>query len=319
MGSIGTYSDQTGRDDVLGGGVRMITVNTPSGPFRVWTKRVGNNPTLKLLLLHGGPGMTHEYLEAFDSYLPGTGVEYYYYDQLGSGNSDHPDDMGLWDLDRFVDEVEQVRVALGLDRGNFVLYGQSWGALLAMEYAVHHPQHLRGMILSNMMSSVPRYGVYAREVLMPQMDQTALAEILAIEEAGDFENPRFMELLGEHFYIDHVLRMSADQWPEPMERSFSHINSTIYVKMQGPSELGVSPDATLAHWDRTAELASIEVPSLVIGATHDTMDPDFLRAMAARMPNGQYLHCPNGSHLSIYDDQEIYFAGIIDFLQRLPV
>jgi proline iminopeptidase len=318
MGSTDSYFDQTGRDDVLSGGVRMITIATPSGPFRVWTKRVGNNPTLKVLLLHGGPGITHEYLEAFDSYLPGTGVEYYYYDQLGSGNSDHPDDTSLWDLDRFVDEVEQVRTALRLDRENFVLYGQSWGALLAMEYAVHHQQHLRGMILSNMMSSAPRYGVYAREVLMPQMDPTALAEIVAIEERGDFENPRFMELLNEHHYVHHVVRMPVDEWPEPLQRSFSRINPAIYVKMQGPSELGMSPDATLAHWDRTEDLASIAVPTLVIGATHDTMDPDFLRDMAARLPNGEYLHCPEGSHLSIYDDQETYFAGIIDFLERLP-
>ena len=107
----------------------MIPIVTPSGPRRVWTKRIGNNPGLKVLLLHGGPGATHEYLEAFDSFLPAAGVEYYYYDQLGSGRSDHPDDESLWDLDRFVDEVEQVRIALGLDRNNFVLYGQSWGGI----------------------------------------------------------------------------------------------------------------------------------------------------------------------------------------------
>ena len=88
-------------------------------------KRIGNNPGLRVLLLHGGPGATHEYLEACDSYLPASGIEYYYYDQLGSGRSDQPDEPSLWDLDRFVDEVEQVRRALGLDRDSFVLYGQS--------------------------------------------------------------------------------------------------------------------------------------------------------------------------------------------------
>ena len=112
---MSSYLDNSGRDDVLSGGSRMIPVSTPAGTYRVWVKRIGNNPDLKVLLLHGGPGATHEYLEACDSYLPAAGVEYYYYDQLGSGCSDQPDEPALWDLDRFVDEVEQVRIALGLD------------------------------------------------------------------------------------------------------------------------------------------------------------------------------------------------------------
>src|SRR5580698_1455867 len=107
-----TYFDSAGRDDVLSGGTKLITIQTPKGPFRVWTKRVGNNPTIKVLLLHGGPGATHEYFEAFDSYFPKAGIEYYYYDQLGSAYSDQPDEPSLWDIPRFVEEVEQVRKAL---------------------------------------------------------------------------------------------------------------------------------------------------------------------------------------------------------------
>src|SRR5262245_13114906 len=110
------YFDSTGRDDVLAGGVRRIPITTPKGTFTVWTKRIGNNPRIKVLLLHGGPGATHEYLEAFDSYFPAAGIEFYYYDQLGSFYSDQPDEPELWDTPRFVDEVEQVRAALGLDR-----------------------------------------------------------------------------------------------------------------------------------------------------------------------------------------------------------
>src|SRR5215472_8037269 len=103
------YLDSSGRDDVLAGGVKLITVQTPKGPFHVWTKRVGNNPRIKVLLLHGGPGMTHEYFEAFDSYFPRAGIEYFYYDQLGSAYSDQPDEPSLWELPRFVEELEQVR------------------------------------------------------------------------------------------------------------------------------------------------------------------------------------------------------------------
>jgi len=107
------YLDYSGRDDVLSGGVRKIGVDTPAGRFAVWVKRVGNHPDLRVLLLHGGPGATHEYLEACDSYLPGAGIEYYYYDQLGSTYSDQPDEPELWELPRFVEEVEQVRLARG--------------------------------------------------------------------------------------------------------------------------------------------------------------------------------------------------------------
>ena len=311
------YLDYSGREDVLSGGSRMITVETPKGPHRVWVKRTGNHPGLRVLLLHGGPGATHEYLEACDSYLPGAGVEYYYYDQLGSGRSDRPDEPSLWDLDRFVDEVEQVRRALGLDRGSFVLFGHSWGGLLATEYALRHQEHLRGLVISSMMSSVPAYNAYAEQVLMPQMDQAKLAEIKSLEAKGETENPRYMELLIEQHYVHHVLRMPVEDWPDPVVRAFAHINPAIYVSMQGPSELGISADASLAHWDRTGELASIDVPALVIGARHDTMDPAHMEMMADRLPQGRYLYCPDGSHLAMYDDQAVYFAGLIDFLRGL--
>ncbi len=309
-----SYFDNTGRSDVLSGGIRKIPVTTPKGTFDVWTKRTGNNPTTKLLLLHGGPGATHEYFLGFDSWLPGAGIEYYYYDQLGSGHSDRPDDPSLWEIDRFVDEVEQVRQALGLERDNFYLLGQSWGGILAIEYALRHQEHLKALIVSNMMASIPAYNRYAREVLMPTMDQDVLAEIQRFEATGQTDDPRYEELLLEHHYQHHVLRLPLEQWPEPVVRSFANINKDIYVPMQGPSELGAS--GKLVDWDRTADLARIDVPTLVIGAEHDTMDPAHMREIAALFPQGSYLHCPNGGHLSMYDDQETYMLGLIEFLTR---
>ena len=295
-------------------GARMIPIQTPSGPFKVWTRRVGENPDTKVLLLHGGPGATHEYFEIFDDYLPAAGIEYYYYDQLGSGHSDQPSDPSLWQLDRFVDEVEQVRQALGLDRHNLVLYGQSWGGILAMEYALNHQQHLKALVISNMMSSCPAYNAYAHDVLMPAMDQGALAEIQGFEERGETTDPRYMTLLEEHHYAHHVLRRPIDQWPEPVVRAFEHINPEIYVPMQGPSELGMS--GSLSKWDRFDDLPRITVPTLVIAGRHDTMDPAHMRAMATQLPNGRYLECPDGSHLAMYDDTEIYMRGLIDFLHE---
>ena len=100
-------------------GVRRIPIETPKGRFEVWTRKVGDNPRIGVLLLHGGPGFTHEYLLNFEDHLPTAGFEFYFYDQLGSFNSDQPNDPDLWVVERFVDEVEQVRKALGLDASNF--------------------------------------------------------------------------------------------------------------------------------------------------------------------------------------------------------
>jgi proline iminopeptidase len=307
------YLDDTGREDVLSGGVRMIEVTTPSGPFEVWTKRTGNNPSAKVLFLHGGPGATHEYWEAVDSYLPAASIEYYYYDQLGSYYSDQPSDPDLWQIDRFVDEVEQVRVALGLSAESFYLVGHSWGGILAIEYALEHQQNLKGLVISNMMASIPAYNDYAHDVLMPRLDPDVLAEILVYEDAEDYQNPRYMELLMEHYYVEHILRMPVGRWPDPVERGFEHLNSEVYVLMQGPSEMGAS--GRLEEWDRTADLSRITVPTLVIGAAHDTMDPEHMQWMAGELPMGRYLHCPDGSHLAMYDDQETYFDGLIRFIE----
>ena len=302
-------------DLVVAGGARMVPITTPAGDFRVWTKRVGTNPELKVLLLHGGPGATDELYECFDVWFPGAGIEYYFYDQLGSHFSDQPEDPSLWEIDRFVDEVEQVRQALGLGPDNFVLLGQSWGGLLAMEYAVHHQQQLKGLVISNMMSSSRLYNAYAHDVLMPAMDQDVLAEILRFEADGRTDDPRYEQLLMENHYALHVCRLPLDAWPDPVNRSLAHINPAIYVPMQGPSELGLS--GTLEDWDRSADLKDIDVPTLVIGATHDTMDPAHMEWMSEQLPQGRYLHCPDGSHLAQFDDPQHYFPGLIDFLQSL--
>ncbi len=307
------YFDNTGRDDALAGGVKMIPIATPKGTFKVWTKRVGNSPTMKVLLLHGGPGATHEYMEAFDSYFPAAGIEYYYYDQLGSAFSDQPDDDSLWELPRFVEEVEQVRSALHLDRNNFFLLGQSWGGILAIEYALKYQQHLKGLVISNMMASILAYNQYAHQVLMPAMDPKVLAEVQELEKAGKYSSPRYMELLVPNFYAQHIVRMPPDQWPDPVNRAFKRLNEKIYVQMQGPSEMGAS--GKLANWDRTADLGAIAVPTLAVGAKYDTMDPAHMERMSKLVKRGRYLYCANGSHMAMYDDQKTYMDGVTAFVR----
>ena len=310
-----SYYDSSGQDDALSGGIRMISIDTPDGPHRVWTRRVGNNPKLKVLLLHGGPGATHDYFEAFDSYFPAAGIEYFYYDQLGSGRSDHPDNDKLWTIPRFVDEVEQVRKALKLDSSNFCLLGHSWGGILAIEYALKYQKNLKCLVISNMMASIPAYNAYAQKVLMPAMDPEKLALVKKLEAEHKTDDPRYMGTLVPMHYEKHILRMPAAQWPEPVNYAFGHMNEHVYTLMQGPSELGAS--GRLAQWDRFAALKQIKVPSLVIGAAHDTMDPAYMKKMAAQLPHGQFLLCPDGSHMAMYDDQKTYFKGLTGFLEKL--
>lgn len=313
--TLSEYFDYSGEEAQLSGGARMIKINTPKGEFNVWTKRVGNNPTMKVLLLHGGPGGTHEAFECFASYLPKEGIEYYYYDQLGSHYSDQPSDTSLWNTARFVEEVEQVRQALNLDKTNFYLLGHSWGGILAMEYALKYQDKLKGLIISNMMSSVPAYNKYAEEVLGPQMPAEVLTELKQIEANKDFSNPRYMELLLPNFYTQHALRMPVEQWPDPINRMFNHMNQTVYVQMQGHSEFGITGNASLKNWDRSADLPKIKVPTLTIGGQHDTMDPEHMKWMASQVQNGRYLHCPEGSHMAFYDDQKTYFDGLVKFIK----
>ncbi|MCM8568869.1 proline iminopeptidase-family hydrolase [Gramella jeungdoensis] len=299
----------------LTGGVKMVPVETPIGIFNVFTQQVGNNPKVRVLLLHGGPGATHELYEPFMSYFPKEGIEFIYYDQLGSYYSDQPDDKSLWTIERFVDEVEQVRKALGLNKDNFYLFGQSWGGVLAMEYALKYQDNLKGLIISNMVASAPEYNKYAKEVLGPQLDPEVLAEIQELEKNKDFENPRYMELLIPNHYTKHILRMPVEKWPNSIDRTFEHLNPEIYVYMQGPSEFGITPEATLANWDISDKLKTIKVPSLVIGAKYDTMDPEYMEWMSREVKNGRFLLCPEGSHLSQYDDPEHFFPGLIGFIK----
>ena len=297
-------------DSIQSAGVKMISIKTPVGDFKVWTKRFGNNPKIKILLLHGGPAMTHEYMECFETFFQQQGFEFYEYDQLGSYYSDQPKDSSLWTTARFVEEVEQIRKAIGADSSNFYVLGNSWGGILGMEYALKYQQHIKGLLISNMVSSAPEYGKYADEVLSKQMDPTVLKTIRDIEAKKDFANPKYMELLIPHFYHEHICRLT--EWPDALNRSIKHANNEVYAMMQGPSEFGIS--GRLAKWNITDRLKEIKIPTLMIGGKHDTMDPAAMEKQSKLVQKGRYLFCPNGSHLSMWDDQQVYMKGVIDFI-----
>jgi len=293
-------------------GIKMIPIETPVGKFKVWTKRIGNNPTTKILLLHGGPAMTHEYMECFESFFPKEGFELIEYDQLGSYYSDQPTDSSLWVTARFVEEVEQVRKALKLNKENFYLLGNSWGGILAMEYALKYQQNLKGLMICNMMASIPDYAAY-NLVLRKQMRPSLVDSLVAYENRGQFKDPVYVNLVNEEYYNKHLCRLPV--LPDPVARAFKHVNETIYVMMQGPSEFKVG--GRLLNWDIKKELPKITVPTLMVGAKYDTMDPDHMEWMSKQVKNGSYLYCPNGSHLAMWDDQKTYMNGVIDFIKKV--
>ena len=289
--------------EVQNGGVRMIPVM--NGKYKVWTKKIGSGH-IKVLLLHGGPGLTHEYFECMESFLPQAGIEFYYYDQLGSHYSDHPSDTALWSVERYTDEVEEVRKGLGLD--SFYLLGHSWGGMLTMEYAVKSPDHRRGCIISNMTASIPDYVVYINKLRDKQPGEEVVA-MKKYEGANKSDDPEYQKLV-QKLYNQYICRLS--EWPEPLSRSFVHINSQVYNTMQGNNEFVVT--GKFKNWNAWDKIPHIKCPTLVIGADYDEMDPKEIEKMGKLIPGAQVLMC-KGSHMSMWDDQQHYMEGLVKFLK----
>jgi proline iminopeptidase len=290
--------------DVKTGGSKSIEVD---GKYHVWTDRVGPAwAKTKMLTLHGGPGFPHDYLEVMEDFLPQNGIEFYYYDQLGVGNSDVPDDNSLWTVDRYREEVEQVRKGLGLDQ--FILYGHSWGGMLGMEYALAHQDHLKALILSDMTASVPAYEAYAQK-LLEELTPDDRATLKKFADAGQFDAPEYQAIMFGKVYAAHLLRL--DPWPEPVERAFKKFNAQVYNTMQGPNEFVIS--GNFKNWDRWADLPKIKVPTLVIAGLKGTMNPDDIRRMGKLIPRSRVV-LTNGSHLEMYDDQQTYFRELVRFI-----
>lgn len=306
------YFSNASEGKVKMAGVKMIPIETPVGKFKVWTKRIGNNPRIKVLLLHGGPAMTHEYMECFESFFPQEGIEFYHYDQLGSKYSDQPKDSSLWTVEHFVEEVEQVRVALGLDKDNFYILGNSWGGILGMEYALKYQKNMKALIVSNMMASFEEYNAYNGK-LRAQMRKSLLDSLESYEKKGKYQDPVYVNLVEKEYYHAHICRLQ--DWPEPFVRSSANINSEIYAMMQGPSEF--KGGGRLLGWDILKKLPSLTIPTLMIGAKYDTMDPEAMERQSKLVKNGRYLYCPNGSHLSMWDDQEVYMKGVLSFIKEV--
>ncbi|RSK48332.1 proline iminopeptidase-family hydrolase [Hymenobacter rigui] len=283
-------------------GVKMIPID---GKYKVWTQKVGTG-NIKLLVLHGGPGNTHEYFENFPQYLAKEGVEIYYYDQLNSFHSDKTDDKSVWTIPRFVEEVEQVRKGLGLDQ--FYLLGHSWGGMLALEYAAKYPEHIKGLIMSNIgykatVFNKNRFSQYA-DIIRRQAAQQGKV-IAGLDTMGLMSlTPHITPAVTKEFRSLHMMR----RVPEPpiYTRSQAHITRTYAVSFM----------PFMLAWDFSGRLATIKPPTLVIGAQHDFVPPADIAYMKKHIPNCQAYVCPDGSHFAMWDDPEHYFPALIKFLRK---
>ncbi len=290
---------------VQSGGVKMITVD---GKHKVWTKKIGDGD-IKVLLLHGGPGFPHDYYECFEDFLPQSGIEFYYYDQLGCGNSDVPSDTSLWNIARYVEEVEQVRKGLGLE--NFYLYGQSWGGMLAMEYLQKYQGNVKGAVISNMTAGMKSYISYTAKLKQELFTPAEIKTYDSLDQLNLHASPEYQELLVNKLYNKVACRLTP--WPEPIMRSLKKLNTVIYNQMQGIDEFHVT--GNFKDWEMWDRLPNIKIPTLVIGGMNDTMDPDDIKKEGRLIPNSRTYLCPAGSHMSMYDDQQNYFNNLIAFLK----
>ena len=283
----------------------MIPVDSK---YNVWTKRIGNGK-IKVLLLHGGPGFSHDYMECFEDFLPQEGIEFYYYDQLGCGYSDHPTDTSLWNIPRYVEEVEQVRKGLGLD--SFYLFGHSWGSMLAMEYLQKYQGHVKAAILSNMTAGIASYLPYAEGLKQKFFSVADLKTFDSLDRLHKYDSPEYQNLLMNDLYTHTIC--SLNPWPEPLTRIFGKANTSIYIQMQGVDEFHVT--GNFKNWDMWGRLKNITVPTLVIGGKNDEMNPDDMKREGDSIPNSRTYICANGSHMSMYDDQQNYFRELLRFIK----
>ncbi len=292
-----------GRDSKMGHASVEGYVGVAGG--RVWFKAVGNKTSKPpLLVLHGGPGVPHDYLEPLEALAEGRQV--IFYDQLGCGLSDRPQDVSLWTVERFVDELAMVRSSLGLDRVH--LLGQSWGTMLGVEYMLGRPAGVASMVLSAPAISAPRFARDCREYL-ESMPPCIKANILEKELTGDFQSKEYHDAIGA-FYRKHVCRL--DPWPECLNRSMAKMGVQTYLHMWGPSEFTLT--GTLKNFDRVGRLKELEVRTLFTCGSYDEATPAATREYCREMPNAEAVVFEGASHTHHLEMEVAYLARVRAFL-----
>ncbi|MDQ2902076.1 MAG: proline iminopeptidase-family hydrolase [Chloroflexota bacterium] len=281
----------------------------PVEGYRVWYRIVGGggeHEHTPLLLLHGGPGAPHDYLENLEALASDT-RRVIFYDQLGCGRSDQPDDTSLWRVERFVEELATMRRELELERVHIL--GQSWGGMLAIEYMLTRPQGVASLILSNTTSSIPMWVAEANR-LRADLPPAVNATLLRHEEAGTTDSAEYVDAM-QVFYQRHVARVPL---PDYVQRAFDTI-SPVYYYMNGPSEFHVI--GPIKDWDRTDRLHEIQVPTLILSGRYDESTPAINEVLRRGIAGSEWVILENSSHLSHVEEPELYMQTVQAFLKRV--
>jgi proline-specific peptidase len=284
------------------------TGHIPVTGGNVWYRRSGGGERLPLLLLHGGPGAASYYMEPLVERLAAH-RPVVVYDQLGCGRSDRPADTSLWTVDRSVQELEQVRAALGLDRCH--LLGQSWGGWLAIDYMARQPEGIAGLVLASTSASIPQFMAEARR-LIEQLPEPASSTLISLGERGAYDDPDYLAAV-EVFYHRHLCR--ADPWPEALVKSVEQMDGNpVYLTMNGPTEFDVI--GLLRDWDRSADLHRIASPTLITVGRYDELTPACAQTILEGVPDGRLVVFEESAHIAHLEEGERYAEVVEAFLRE---
>lgn len=272
---------------------------------KVWYRVVGTGQGAPLLLLHGGPGFSSHYLDPLRLLSDERPVVFY--DQLGAGRSERPADVRLWRVERFVEELAQLRKALGLTRVHIL--GHSWGTQLAVDYLLTKPQGVRSVVLSSPALSIPRWIQDAdrlRRTLPPEMQEVMARH----EKAGTTDSEEYQGATMA-YYRRYLCRL--DPWPKEVEDSFAGFNPAVYGTMWGPSEFYAT--GNLKDYDRTARLRDIRVPVLFTAGRYDEATPETTRWYHELTPGSSFIVFESSAHMAMVEETDRYVDVIREFIR----
>ncbi len=273
---------------------------------KVWYRIVGDGPGTPLLVLHGGPGIPGYYLKP----LAGQGKDrpVIFYDQLGCGHSKAPDDTTMWRIDRFVARLAEVRKALGLD--NVILYGHSWGSMLATEYLLTKPQGVKACVLAGPSLDIHRW-IHDTDSLLSTLPDSVQQIIRDNVKAGTTDSPAYQAAMMD-FYGRYLARQP---WSADIDSSFAQMNAALYGYMEGPSEFTIT--GTIKDFDATGRLHEITVPTLFVVGQYDEAVPSTAKYYQGLVPNSEFAIIPSAAHLAMQDDSAKYNQVVGDFLSKV--
>lgn len=275
---------------------------------RVWYQVVGAGDAIPLLVLHGGPGAPHDYLEPLAELANERPVVFY--DQLGCGHSDCPEDRSLWRIERFVEELDLVRRSLNLKRLH--LFGHSWGTMLATEYCLSHPLGIQSLILASPFLSAPHWrdDVLPRLVaLLPKHVQSVLAQH---SDPGTLDSTEYQAALDE-YNRRYLCRL--EPLPEPLQRASAAANWQIQYILFGRDEFHMT--GPLKDYDRVSRLPEVTVPVLFTCGHYDAFTPEYTAWLCSCVPNAEMVVFGRGAHMAHLEESEHYVQVVRDFLQRV--